>query len=235
VWIAAESIAPELVVENHDVIVAGLGVFGNEMPPENHFCSKKEVEEAGRYAAALVLFRPIGRGDGEALSRPCVERLEDLALFLPVEIVAGGSAIALAFLVRPDHDEPVAVGVRERREQHRVEQTEDGSRGPNAQGQSEQGHRSEARAFPKQPQAVTNVPSKFGHKHPSRIYTDELRLKFHCFRPALEFRRLIIPGKRRSRKPAGGLAEKRRTGRTPGNGHSVSTLFASTKQPPELV
>jgi hypothetical protein len=95
--IAAEPVAPEFIVEDDHVIVAGLRVFGNEMPPENRFCSKEEVEEAGGYAAGLDLLGPIGRGDGEALSRPCVERVEDLALFLPVEVVAGRSAIGSPF------------------------------------------------------------------------------------------------------------------------------------------
>jgi hypothetical protein len=63
------------------VIASWLRVFRNEMPPENHFCSKQEVEKAGRCPACPDLFRPAGRRDGEALSRPCVQRFEDPALF----------------------------------------------------------------------------------------------------------------------------------------------------------
>jgi hypothetical protein len=113
------------------------------------------------------LFRPIWRGDGEALSRPSGKRIEDLALFLPIEVVAAGSLIALAFLVRPNHDEPVAVGVREGRKQHRIEQAKNCGRRPNAQSQGEQGHRSEGWAFPEQPRAIANVPPKFGNKRTS--------------------------------------------------------------------
>src|SRR6266852_5150338 len=165
--IAPEPLAPVFVVEDDYMIVAGLRVFRNEMPPENHFCSKQEVEKAGRYAACLDLLRPFRCRDGKALSRPGIERLEDLALFLPVEVVDGRSAIALPFLVRPDHNDSVAIHIRERRKQHRIEQAENRRRGPNAQGQGKQGHRREPRTLPEQPQAVANIAPKFGHNRTS--------------------------------------------------------------------
>ena len=116
--IAAEAVAPEFVIEDDDVVVAGKGIVSNEMAAEGHFWAEEEVEPAGGYAAGLDLLGPIGRGDGEAFTGPAVEGVEDGGLFLPVEKVAGGSAVALtAFVVGPDHDDAVAIDVGERGEQ----------------------------------------------------------------------------------------------------------------------
>ncbi len=87
--IAAEMVAPEFVVEDNDVVVAGEGVVGHEMAAESHLWAKEEVEPAGGYAAGLDLFGPIGGGDGEALAGPAIERVEDGGLLLPVEEVTG--------------------------------------------------------------------------------------------------------------------------------------------------
>src|SRR5580692_6169449 len=111
VRVASKPFTPEFVVEDDYVIVAGLRVFRNEMPAEKRFWAVKEIEEAGGYAAGLDLFGPIGGGDGEAIAGPAVDGVEEGSLLLPVEEVTGGSAIALAFLLGPEHDDAVAVGV----------------------------------------------------------------------------------------------------------------------------
>ena len=93
-------VAPEFVVEDDDVVVAGEGVVGDEMAAESDLGAEEEVEEAGGYAAGLDLLGPVGSGDGEAFAGPAVEGVEDGGLLLPVEEVAGGSAVALASFCR---------------------------------------------------------------------------------------------------------------------------------------
>ena len=133
--IAAEMVAPEFVVEDDDVVVAGEGVVGNEMAAEDDFRAEEEVEPARGYAAGLDLFGPVGSGDGEAFASPAVEGVEDGGLLLPVEEVAGGSAVALAgFVVRPEHDDSIAIDVGERGEENGVEEAEDSGGGANAEG-----------------------------------------------------------------------------------------------------
>ena len=137
VGIAAEPLLPELVVQDHDVIVSGLRIFRNEMPAQDYLGSKEEVEEAWSYPACPYLFRPLRCRNGEAVPRPRIQRFKDRTLLLPVEIVVRRSVIALAFLVRPDHNDPVAVHIGERRKQHRIEQAENRRGGPNAQGEGQ--------------------------------------------------------------------------------------------------
>src|ERR1700722_4364634 len=88
VGIAAKSVTPEFVVENDHVFVAGLRVFADEMAAEDDVFSKEEVKESRGYPAGPDLLGPIGCRDGEAIAGPCVERVEDFALLLPVEVVA---------------------------------------------------------------------------------------------------------------------------------------------------
>src|SRR5580704_272113 len=166
--IAAEMVAPEFVVEDDHVIITGEGVVGNEMTAESDLGAEEEVEPAGGYAAGLDLLGPVGSGNGEAFAGPAVEGVEDLGLLLPVEEVAGGSAVALAaFVVRPDHDDAVAIDIGERGKEDGVEEAKDGGGGADAQGESEEGDGSEARALPEQPQAVANIAPKFGHERTS--------------------------------------------------------------------
>src|SRR5579872_6023901 len=160
------------------------------MPAESDFCAEEEVEKAGGYAAGLDLFGPIGCRDGEAFSGPGVQRVEDLALLLPVEVVAGRGAIAIALLVRPDHNDSVAIHIGERGKQNRIEQAENRCSGPDPQGQGQQGDRGEPCTFPEQPQAVANIAPKFGHKGTSPCLYWRTTYKVPSFRANTEFRRV---------------------------------------------
>lgn len=169
VGIAAEMVAPEFVVEDDDLFVAGEGVVGNQMAAEDDFRAEEEVEPAGGDAAGLDLLGPVGSGDGEAFAGPAVDGVEEGGLLLPVEEVAGGSAVALAgFVVGPEHDDAVAIDVGERGEEDGIEEAEDSGGGANAQGEGEQGDGSEAGALPEETKAVANVAPEFGHEGNSR-------------------------------------------------------------------
>jgi hypothetical protein len=188
--IGAEARLPDRMAEDHDAARSLRSLLSREGAPERRPCSQ-DREEVGRH-----LRRGHGFGlaaAGQVQARVLDERhlLEDVVLTLPVEIVGGrngeGSHPREGCRGRrmPDPHEPRGIGIRQRLEQDRVDDAEDGGVGADAESQDGNRGQGKSRALHEEPRSVPQILPK--HRHDlSRCFPRPDR---NGFKSAPQFRR----------------------------------------------
>src|SRR6266478_6640978 len=86
--VTAETLHPKSVSHHHDAIPAHDSFLGENVPPQEKG-SAHHVVEAGSGQAGLDHFGMVGGGQTVIAAGPCAEILEDSALLLPIQKVAG--------------------------------------------------------------------------------------------------------------------------------------------------
>ena len=160
--IGAEPFLPQLVAQNDDLVFPGRPFFRTEVAAKKHGVSDRR-RPPGSDRRSLDLLGTIARRQVHTTAGPRVQALKSGTLRLPVEIVGRRAGIAEALDLRPDHDDPIGLRVRQRGEQCGIHDAEDRRVGGNPHGQGEHRHCREARISPEQPQTVSNVSDHCAH------------------------------------------------------------------------
>lgn len=149
---AAEAASPEFMHENDFVVISRLPFLWEEVPAH-----EKRRTPAGEQAWAglrgLNLFGLITAAQIGAEVAFSPQSLEGAALVFPVEIIAGGDAIAMALDARPDHDELIGIRAGHGREECGIDYAEDRGVRANAQSEGEHGNEGSSLVFAQDAQA----------------------------------------------------------------------------------
>ena len=170
VRIAAEPARPQAVAEHRDAVAARLVLMGKERPPQEGLHAEGP-EEVGRHRDGVQELGAAGRrGQPRHAVEVAGQRLEDVAAFLPVDVVARrdqerGRRIGLLH-----GHQPVRLGVRQRPQQHGVHEAEDGPVRADPDPQREDDDEAEARAPQQAPRRVPHVAeNRFEHGKPRLV------------------------------------------------------------------
>ncbi len=156
VGIAAEALVPEAVGQHRHVVATDDAFFGPEVTTGGQPVADHREEPRG-HGARLHLLRMIR---GREVRGPAAERVQVLKygrLPLPLEERARGADVPVVLDARPDHDELIRLGIRQRREQRRVDHAEDGGVGGDAQREGQHGDGGEAGVPAQHPHAVSRI------------------------------------------------------------------------------
>jgi hypothetical protein len=154
--VPTELALPETVAEQGHARPAG-PIFLGEKRAAKHRLDSQHVEEPGRRFPAR---HPLGLAPGhhvQAILRQGEGHghpLERLALLFPVQVIGlGGGDLKEADLLvgLPDADHPLGVRHRQRPQQNRAHDAEDGAVGPNPERQREHRHHGEPGALQQHP------------------------------------------------------------------------------------
>ena len=131
----------------------------------NHGGRSDDAEEGGRSGRAAHALGAFGAGDRHAARRPGAKLGEGALLTPPVEVapVRRGAIRQRWQFAPPDLQEPVRVWERERREDHRVDDGEEGCRGANAKGQGQDRGQREPGFANERAKAVTEIVEQVQH------------------------------------------------------------------------
>ena len=162
------TLLPQLPGEDDLVVLAGLVFFWSEDPAEDGLDPEHGEEPAADHSGANRL--RLAAAD-EVVTAEVVERhlLEDVILFLPVEVVGRGDCkpghAGKRGLRRdvPDLDKAVGILERQRFQKNGVDHAEDGGICTDSEGQDQDGDDCESRALDQLPQGELQVPDQFRH------------------------------------------------------------------------
>jgi hypothetical protein len=153
VGVGAEALAPEAVLDEDDGVGAGPALLLAEGAAALG-ARGEHAEERGRDARAGDALGLLALVEAEVLLAVGGQLLEDAGLLAPVEVVGGRDRVAVVGLVHaalPDHHDPRRRLVRERPQQQRVDDREDGRVRAHAQGHGQHRHGRKPRVLPQHP------------------------------------------------------------------------------------
>jgi hypothetical protein len=152
--IGSEVPLPEIMGDDGDVIMSGRAFFGKEGPSKLglHAKYREEIRVAKHHANDARVF--VRLSDSSCALPKKSDIREIRGALLPILLVARvsfkiGSIRTKIFHFFPDGDKTAGFLIRERLQQDRINQTENGSRRPNSQGQREDSRNGEARSLAK--------------------------------------------------------------------------------------
>ena len=162
--IAAETLFPEIGAEHDDRRGALSGVGGRQGSSERRY-GPEHVQQAGGRVQRPDVERFVCGKDGLPRFAVGGQRLEGLLTRAQIDEVAHGDVglrdAGPAVAVLQEH-QPIGVRIRQRTEQRRVHDREDGDVGPDTERQGQDGRHREAGFAHEEPQRVTCVVQKHG-------------------------------------------------------------------------
>ena len=168
IWVCAEASLPTAVTQDRDRMRAlGLILFGQERAAE-HGRDAEHVEVVATDDVApdaLVSIAVAQAHRREAIDEQPREDVVALTVVFVIQVRL--DRIVRAVVLRAiNFDQTFRLRDRQRTQEHRINQTEDGRVRANAQSQRQDRQRRKARTLPQTPKAVTNVLPQIVHaKH----------------------------------------------------------------------
>jgi hypothetical protein len=154
--IAGKPIHPELVGEDDDFVAPDGAFLIEEVPPRLEPVAHHRQETRCR-GVRRHLLRPFGAREVDAAAAERAQPLEHAGLPLPFQVRGGRRDVAVPLDSRPDHHEPVGIGIRQRRQQGRVHDAEYGGVGGNPEGKGQHRHGGEPRVFFEEPDSEAGI------------------------------------------------------------------------------
>ena len=187
--VAAETLLPQPVGHDDDVLVAQDAFFGQKVSA----LGKKyalEIEPAGAQGAGPHHFRAASDGEIESPTGEGHEILKDGALPLPIQVIAGGDSVVMSVDLGPDHDQLVGIGIWQGGEDGAVDDAEYGGAGADTQGKREDSDGGEPRIFAQHAQAEKQFAQQIFQPEDAAAFA----AVFLGLLQAAEFEQRVAPG-----------------------------------------
>jgi len=204
---ATELAQPQVVAEEHNVVLAGLVFPRLEIPPEGGSClqdaeiGRRDAlrEDAPGLALAGEIVGPVNPGG---------ERGESPGLAGPREKIGRrGARLGAARRPQAQHHQLGRAGIVQRTQQHAVDHAEDGRGGADAEGQREDGDDGEAGMLAQHPQAETQVTAQGVEPRPAVLVAGDFLELFDAAEFPLRGKAGLLAGKTRGDKVVGALLQ----------------------------